>query len=432
MKQHKTLRRRIFGIREVFNREWARMNTNGKEGSDGGIEISAPKGRKQGAKREAVRMVGANGALGRCQGAGDSKAAHLTVFISCFFASFRAFLRLSFSLFPSRAGLGCASGFFLLASGTVAHAQKPEKPVATVPEKLPERVETFTIKTRSELNKEIPFYIRTPKNYQPGKAYRLLFLCPHLNQEGLKKLAGSASWLALADERDWFVLSCTFKQPRDAGQDRKVAYYYPEGFSGKATLDALDALELVAKKYPVDTERLLMQGLSGGAQFSHRFAMWVPERVTAVAINSSSWFDAPNARCNQVAWLVTIGESDDSYNASLEMVDRLRNVGAAPLFRSYLGMIHEGSATVDKLDMEFLKFHDDLTKKDLGKRRTLLTPAAERLSLAGGKMPFVGDAQDWKYLPNTPDARESIAEDSRIYLPSESIAKLWGQKEEAQ
>lgn len=302
------------------------------------------------------------------------------------------------------------------------------KPVAAVAELLPERVESFSIKTRSELNKEIPFYLRVPKNYRPGKAYRLLFLCPFLNQEGLAKLAGSAAWLALADERDWFVMSCTFKQPKDAGQDRKVAYYYPEGFSGRATLEAL---ELISKKYPVDTERLLMQGLSGGAQFVHRFAMWVPERVTAVAVNSSSWFDAPNARCNQVAWLVTIGESDDSYDASLEVVDRLRNVGAAPVFRSYLGMVHEGSPVVDRLDMEFLKFYDDFTKKDLGKHRSALTPAAERLALQGPKMPFVGDGQDWKYFPNAGNDAESIAEDSRIFLPSEALAKVWGQKEES-
>jgi hypothetical protein len=311
----------------------------------------------------------------------------------------------------------------LLASVTGVMAQKP---VATA-EVLPERVETFTVKTRSDLNKEIPFYLRVPKNYRPGKSYRLLFLCPHLNQQGLSKLADSARWLALADERDWFVVTCTFKQAKDAAQDRKLSYYYPEAFSGKA---ALEALELVSKKYPVDTERLLMQGLSGGAQFVHRFAMWAPERVTAVAVNSSSWFDEPNVRCNQVAWLVTIGESDESYDASLEVVDRLRNVGAAPLFRSYLGMVHEGSAAVDELNMEFLKFHDDFTKKDLGKRRSYQTPAAERLALQGEKMPFVGDGQDWKYFPNGADARESVAEDSRIYLPSETIAKLWGQKEE--
>jgi acetyl esterase/lipase len=241
-------------------------------------------------------------------------------------------------------------------------------------------------------------------------------------------LAGSAEWLALADARDWFVMTCTFKQSLNDVQNRKLSYYYPEAFSGKAMLEALAQ---VSKKYPtVDTERLLMQGLSGGAQFVHRFAIWAPDRVTAVAANSSSWFDAPNARCNRVAWLITIGESDESYHNSLEMVDRLRGVGAAPLFRSYLGMVHEGSPAVEQLDMEFLKFHDDLTKKHLGQKHSALTPEDERLAMPGDKMPWVGDSQDWKFVPNTPQAREAIAEDSRIYLPSEGLAKLWGKAEE--
>jgi pimeloyl-ACP methyl ester carboxylesterase len=352
--RQRTERRWTFEVREIFNREWTRMGTNGRGGAARGL------------------------------------------------------------------AMGLLLWMFLISP---VEAQKPEVPA----ENLPERVESFTIRTRSELNREVPFYLRVPKNYRPGKAYRLLFLCPYLNQEGLKKLADSAAWLALADAEDWFVMSCTLKQDSHAAKDRKLAYYYPEGFSGKATLEAL---ETVSKKYPVDTERLLMQGLSGGAQFVHRFAMWVPERVTAVAVNSSSWFDTPSPRCNQVAWLVTIGESDDTYHLSLEVVDRLRTVGAAPLFRSYLGMVHEGSGAVDELSMEFLKFYDDFTQNELGKRRSHQAPAAERFSLVGEKMPYVGDGQDWKFFPNTPEARESVADDSRIYLPSESIAKLWGKKEE--
>ena len=314
-----------------------------------------------------------------------------------------------------------------LALTAVAHAAQPAKP-ANSEEILPERVEVFKVRTRSELNKEIPYYLRVPKNYRPGKPYRLLFLCPVVNQGGLIKFTRSAAWLALADERDWFVLTCTFTQSLKDVQNRKLSYYYPETFSGRATLEAL---ALVSKKYPaVDTERLLMQGQSGGAQFVHRFAIWASDRVTAVAVNSSSWFDAPNAHSNRVAWLITIGESDDSYNNSLEMVERLRNVGAAPLFRSYMGMVHEDSRVVDTLDLEFLKFYDDLTKKHLGQKHSALTPVDERLAMPADKMPWVGDCQDWKFVRNTPQARDAISEDSRIYLPSEGLATLWGKAED--
>jgi poly(3-hydroxybutyrate) depolymerase len=319
--------------------------------------------------------------------------------------------------------MACGVALFVGTEGL--HAQKP----GALSEKLPERVEKFTVRTSSDLNREIPFYLRVPKNYRPGKVHRLLFLCPHLNQEGLKKLEGSAKWLALADERDWFVMSCTFKQEKKSARDRKLAYYYPEGFSGKATLEAL---EIAAKKYPLDPQRLLMQGLSGGAQFVHRFALWAPDRVSAVAVNSSSWFDPPNEKAKRVAWLITIGDSDGSYNETLDMVERLRGAGAAPLFRSYMGMVHEGSGAVDRLSMEFLKFHDERTRGALGKRRSALTPPEEWLSMKAADMPYVGDSQDWKFWPNKPDAREAIAEDSRIYLPSETIARLWGKQEETE
>ena len=66
----------------------------------------------------------------------------------------------------------------LMASTAALQAQKPAASGAF----LPERVESFIVKTRSEMNREIPFYLRVPKNYRPGKPYRLLLLCPHLNQ----------------------------------------------------------------------------------------------------------------------------------------------------------------------------------------------------------------------------------------------------------
>lgn len=298
------------------------------------------------------------------------------------------------------------------------------------PVPLPENVETFIIHTRSKQNRRVPFYLRIPKGYDPARkdtTYRLLYIAPVYNGDAAKLISGQQALFKIADERDWFVLSATFKQQGSEVRDRRASYYYPEGFSGKAVIEAM---ELIAKKYPIDPNRILMQGFSGGAQFVHRFAIWAPDRVTAVAINSTSWFDEPHAQCNQVAWLVTIGESDASFTNSLQFVDQLRNVGAAPLFRSYIGMVHEGSGGITQLNVAFLQFYDGHTRHELGQRRSSFTRPSERLSLSSDKMPYVGDSQDWKYLPNTEENRENIAEDSRIYLPNDEIARLWGKEEE--
>jgi pimeloyl-ACP methyl ester carboxylesterase len=238
-------------------------------------------------------------------------------------------------------------------------------------------------------------------------------------------LNGAGPLLSLADVRGWFVVSPKFLQEGKDVQDRKKSYYYPERFSGKAVLDAF---EQIAREYPVDTEHILMQGLSGGAQFVHRFALWAPERVVAVAVNSSSWFDEPDEKSIAPAFLITVGDSDSSYDNSLQFVDQLRQVGATPLFRSYLAMLHEGDPRVNKLNEAFLTFYDDLTSDQLGKRISLMDRDNPQPSLTADRMPFVGDSLDWRYFESTEDNVADVPEDSVIFLPSEPIARLWGEE----
>ncbi len=292
---------------------------------------------------------------------------------------------------------------------------------------LPPNVEKFFVKTKSPENSEIPFYVRVPSGYQaqsqePKKLYRVLFSCPYFNGDGIKNVTENGGLLSLADERGWFVIAPTFHQEKSETHDRKHSYYYPEEFSGQAVLDALDQIR---QKYPIATVGLLLHGFSGGAEFVHRFAIWAPERVAAVVVNSSSWFDAPTPACKQVAWLVTIGESDPSYEETLSFVAKLKDAGASPLLRSYIAMTHERGAQVPKLDMEFLKFYDDLTRNRMAAQ--LPMGATEpKPPLGQAAMPYVGDAQEWKYYKNTPDNVEDIPDDSRVYLPSAAVAQAWG------
>ncbi len=84
---------------------------------------------------------------------------------------------------------------------------------------------------------------------------------------------------------------------------------------------------------------------------------------------------------------------------------------------------------MSKLTAEFLRFYDELIRPKLGTRRGLGVTKIET-PLPARAMPYVGDAQDWRFYKNTPAAVEDLVEDSRVYLPSEAIAKLWGQPEE--
>ena len=290
-------------------------------------------------------------------------------------------------------------------------------------EALPARTVQFEVRSRAERNEEIPFFIRTPKDYVPGdrRVRRLLFLCPYIFQSGKNRINQCTGFLDLADERGWFVMSCSFKFDAKWARDEERSYFYPEGFSGKAVLKALDE---VARKYPVDTERLLIHGLSGGAQFAHRFAMWVPDRVSAVVVNSASWFDSPGAEFNKVAWMVLVGESDPTYDASLVLASELRAVGAAPLLYPYAGAAHHGGGEhVEKLTVAWLKFHDERTRAMLGK------PKTGRLAMAARDTQYVGNVQFLTYKENNRENYEDLPADHSVFLPSKEIADLWGKYE---
>lgn len=303
-------------------------------------------------------------------------------------------------------------------------------PATNVP--LPPNVEVIKIPTPSSENREVPFYVRRPAGYDPanpatrGKVYRLLFICPIFNGDGMNVIT-KHSLIPVADKNGWFIVSPTFKQDKSETKNRAKSYYYPSEFSGKAVLDALD---VIARKYPVDINHLLLKGLSGGGQFVHRFALYAPERVTAIAVNSCSWFDDPTPQAAKFPWLVTIGESDPAFEASLEFVSKLKACGALPLYKAYLGMLHEGDPRASKMNAAFLTFYDKLTAKDLGKPISLMDKQRTGMALTAKEMPFVGDSQDWRYMPNTPENQEKVSEESRIYLPNEEIAKLWGQQED--
>ena len=66
-----------------------------------------------------------------------------------------------------RSPMLCA--LLLLAVTAMGYAGKP----VIAPVVVPERVVEFRIKTRSDENKELPFYLRRPLNYRPGTPVRL-------------------------------------------------------------------------------------------------------------------------------------------------------------------------------------------------------------------------------------------------------------------
>jgi hypothetical protein len=311
-------------------------------------------------------------------------------------------------------------------------------PAFPLEKELPPNVERFDVKTTYEGLPTVPFYIRRPAKYVPEtdpgqrKLHRLLLICPYLNNSAvgnLKGEEGTGPLLKMADERGWFVLVPHFDQKYKKYEeihDQDHFYYYPGIFSGKTVAMAIQE---TARRYPVDTWRMFVHGTSGGAQFVHRFAIWAPEHVAAVSINSSSWVDAPQKRSACVAWLVVFGETDPCADVQRKFVEDLRDLGAITLVRSY--PVDGHGINHNQLTANFFAFYDDLTKDELGKRPD--PNAAEPIGSARmppEKMPLVGDTLNWRYYPNTAEVLSNLPAQNRVFLPTEAIAKQWGKKGE--
>lgn len=293
---------------------------------------------------------------------------------------------------------------------------------------LPEGFDVFPVKTKYKGDPEVPFYVRIPSQYKSGERgqlHRVLLICKYLGGNGFVVARGGShneALINLADQRGWFVVSPHFVGHGEEVQDRTKCYYYPEAYSGQATLDALD---LIAKKYPINTDQIFAVGQSGGAQFVHRFANDVPDRVVAVAVNSCSWYDRPRPQSKGVGWLLTIGEADETIIDCLDFADQLRGVGAMPILRSYLGMGHNWDERAMALDVAFFTYWDEMTKGSLNRPRTAREKAEGMLGQQPKDMPFVGDTEEWKYVPNTPENLAKVPEENRVYLPDETLAKQW-------
>ena len=107
-----------------------------------------------------------------------------------------------------------------------------------------------------------------PQGIEAGKKYPLVFaLSPNANA-----LAMIGTWASVADKRRWIVAASTECK---------------NGMNFSALLAKMDAgLTEVESSYPVDKDRVIFTGFSGGGMAAHAFAKFHPARVRAVVVNT--------------------------------------------------------------------------------------------------------------------------------------------------
>tara|TARA_R110000822_G_scaffold60287_17_gene150289 strand:+ start:3094 stop:3924 length:831 start_codon:yes stop_codon:yes gene_type:complete len=116
-----------------------------------------------------------------------------------------------------------------------------------------------------------------------------------------------------ANNYNHVIIAPLFSKKYHQGYQRLEA-----GAAGYTSSEALNKiLHDVHEKYAIKTNNITLFGYSGGAQFSHRYAMLYPEKINRLIVCASGWFTFPDKNKNFPYGLKGIQESVTSMAKNL-------------------------------------------------------------------------------------------------------------------
>ena len=293
------------------------------------------------------------------------------------------------------------------------------------------RVEVVTVKTAAPNNKETKVPFRIPARYDASRPemWRVLVLFGGRNTDGVKEANGSLDFSQWADREGIFLVCPGFKDDN---------YWLPETWSGKALLDALAAIR---QKYNICASKLLFYGYSAGSQCSNLFPAWRPDIARAWVSHGCGVFHAPHPKMRDVPGLVTCGDADvGRFIAGREFVLNYRSQSVDMIWKTFPNLGHAVPPESTILARAFLGHYHNLHSEDLApnapafppSRAPMPVPAARATRTAAepeqsASHPFVGDDMDGVFYPADDERVKRIQPEDRVNLPSEAIARAWGE-----
>ena len=152
-------------------------------------------------------------------------------------------------------------------------------------------------------NLEYYFFFPTRLLQQPQLVHPVLVIVPGLSGRVTK--ADPATWGKASRENGWIILSPHFKfAERD--WETVTSYQYPEAWSGQALLDIMKDFSARSR---LKLGPCYLHGVSAGAQFVVRFALWRPAICRAVAAHAGGGTITPQQYI-PVRFFISIGRED--------------------------------------------------------------------------------------------------------------------------
>lgn len=155
-----------------------------------------------------------------------------------------------------------------------------------------------------------PYYVMLPEKFDPSKPYWLYVLVHGAGGDGLCVSKGKSFK---------YKEQCIFVGP-SFPESSTEGYYQILGGNADKQLDQIFA-EL-KKKYKLH-DRFMLQGHSGGSQFSHRYTMANPKSVLAcIATSGGSWGET-NSSAKYIPFIFSCGELDTGKSVPTSAMGRL-------------------------------------------------------------------------------------------------------------
>ena len=133
--------------------------------------------------------------------------------------------------------------------------------------------------------KELSYYLFLPDSLSDKSK---IMVCVHGISFNAKEQITTFS--ERANKHNYIIVAPCFYKKYYKGYQRLET-----GAAGYTPAIALDKmLQDVEDKHGVDTQIFSLFGYSGGAQFSHRYAMFYPERISRLIVSSAGWFTFPD------------------------------------------------------------------------------------------------------------------------------------------
>ncbi|MDQ8206073.1 hypothetical protein QEH52_01010 [Coraliomargarita sp. SDUM461003] len=178
----------------------------------------------------------------------------------------------------------------------------------------------------------------------------------------------------------------------------------------------------LCRRFSLPEKNLMIYGISGGGQMSHRLALQEPDYFFAVHIHVNSSYDSIRRDGEQILWLVTTGTREYGYPAGIRFYREALSRGYHMIFRAEENLGHAGSPATERTSLAFfeycMNFLPDASDPEWR------PPPVDQFYLM--KYPtYIGDYLNSEAF-TTAEAPKYMAPEVMVALPNKAIAEAWG------